>query len=426
MTVTSQINSKSYTVSEGQTLFSYDFMVWEENDMVLTLDGAPYGDPFTLSTLKDDAGGFLTLSVPITADQAGKTLTMTRVTDNTQEHDYSAFDGFPAESHEGALDKLTLQLIDLLNKTNQFSIVEQAAPYAICGATTSTITGTTYSPTPDPVVDWDSEISNLFGIDATAGEAYVQQTGVYEVFLTFGPIITTPTSNYLELGLYVNDVEQFFTQTNNPTANTSGLTVSASWILSLNEGDKLTLSIKTGFGNVDTASVQLAYFTIYRCDAVREGTVVNVIEQTQVSGQNIVIAGARMHLPTLPQFSVDDGLATVVGQSSWIVDNAYNMSVEPINDLIRIIKDGLYRIAVSITCEVNNKNRVINWDVTRNGVSVGTTVMNKQEGVFTVNLNITTPLVEHDVLQLKAQTESSSVDVDIREASFALLRLNLA
>ena len=103
LTTTSEIE---YAGLLGQDTFAYTFRVDEKTDMNVTLDNVPVaqGD-FTMTGLGTANGGNVILNTPSVADA---TVLLFRVVPLTQEVDYQPFDAFPAETHEGALDKLTM------------------------------------------------------------------------------------------------------------------------------------------------------------------------------------------------------------------------------------------------------------------------------------------------------------------------------
>lgn len=118
MTVSTTTNKIIYAGLIGQDTFAYNFRVDEKTDMNVYLDGVliDQGD-WSITGLGDDSGGDVTLLAPLVADVS---VTLLREVDETQLVDYLPFDAFPAETHEGALDKLTFlsqQLQEQLQRT---------------------------------------------------------------------------------------------------------------------------------------------------------------------------------------------------------------------------------------------------------------------------------------------------------------------
>jgi hypothetical protein len=69
---------------------------------------------YTVSGAGFPSGGTVSFLI---APVAGQIVTISRETTRTQQVDYIAQDNFPAETHEGALDRLTLQSQDTARKT---------------------------------------------------------------------------------------------------------------------------------------------------------------------------------------------------------------------------------------------------------------------------------------------------------------------
>ena len=104
MTVQTQKNTIQHLAVEGQDTYSYDFIILSENDVVVLLDGLIYQGGYQVIGLGDDSGSII-LDDAISADDDGKILTIARIMDMIQDIDYTAYDGFPAETHERGLDR---------------------------------------------------------------------------------------------------------------------------------------------------------------------------------------------------------------------------------------------------------------------------------------------------------------------------------
>lgn len=106
MTLLTTLSEIEYAGLLGQDTFAYPFRVDNKTDMNVHIDTVPVaqGD-FTMTGLGDANGGTVILNTPLVADA---TVLLFREVPLTQEVDYQPFDAFPAETHEGALDKLTM------------------------------------------------------------------------------------------------------------------------------------------------------------------------------------------------------------------------------------------------------------------------------------------------------------------------------
>lgn len=111
MTVSALTPAVEY-LEDGVTLaFAAPFRYLDASDLEVTrvnTDGSvatlAEGTDWSATTGDTDAGGTVTL----VSSAAGPTLRIRRVTPRSQQADYTTGDTFPAESHEDALDKLTL------------------------------------------------------------------------------------------------------------------------------------------------------------------------------------------------------------------------------------------------------------------------------------------------------------------------------
>jgi len=113
MTVSTTVSSVSYTANGTQTTFPYTFKIFEDADLLVILRNNTTGvettqtltTDYTVTNAGNDAGGNVVFG---TAPASGNTVFIRRVLDATQTTDYVENDPFPAESHEDALDKLTM------------------------------------------------------------------------------------------------------------------------------------------------------------------------------------------------------------------------------------------------------------------------------------------------------------------------------
>lgn len=112
MTISTTTSRAQYAGNGVTTIFSFPYRFLANGDLEVTLfDAAGAPSPQTLTTdytvlgADNDAGGSVTMLV---APAVGETLVIRRVVALTQETDYISGDSFPAETHERALDRLTM------------------------------------------------------------------------------------------------------------------------------------------------------------------------------------------------------------------------------------------------------------------------------------------------------------------------------
>ena len=113
MTVSTTTSSVSYSANGTQTIFAYTFKIFEDADLLVILRNDTTGvettqtlsTDYTVTGAGTESGGNVVLG---TAPATGNTVFIRRVLPLTQTTDYVENDPFPAESHERALDKLTM------------------------------------------------------------------------------------------------------------------------------------------------------------------------------------------------------------------------------------------------------------------------------------------------------------------------------
>nr|BAR16297.1 tail fiber [uncultured Mediterranean phage uvMED] len=161
MTVSSLTVKNSYNGDNTTTAFSYTFPIHTAAELQV-IERSALGTE-TVKTLNSDytitdngaAGGSVNFS---TAPANGVTIVLLRNTSLTQEVDYISNDAFGAETHEGALDKLTLQVQE----------VQEEVDRSIKLSRTNTINSTEFT------VDATSRAGKILGFD-NAGELVVSQ-----------------------------------------------------------------------------------------------------------------------------------------------------------------------------------------------------------------------------------------------------------
>lgn len=106
MTVSVTTNKIQYSASGSTDTFAYNFKIYEDSDLKVYLDDTlkTLATHYTVTGAGSESGG----NVVFTSNPAsGVRVTIVRVLPQTQQTDYTAYDAFPAETHEDALDRLT-------------------------------------------------------------------------------------------------------------------------------------------------------------------------------------------------------------------------------------------------------------------------------------------------------------------------------
>lgn len=115
MTVSSSTSKVTYSGNGFTTVFPYTFKILDQDEVLVQLKVNATGvittqtitTHYTVSGVGASAGGNITM---LTAPASGTTLIITRNMAFTQETDYTEYDAFPADTHETALDRLTMQV----------------------------------------------------------------------------------------------------------------------------------------------------------------------------------------------------------------------------------------------------------------------------------------------------------------------------
>lgn len=128
MTISTTASRISYNGNGSTVAFSFPYRFLTNADLVVVRVAAngtettlALGTDYTVTGADDDAGGTVTC---VTAPVSGARLVIYRSVAITQEVDYITGDSFPAETHERALDRLTMvaqQLQDAVDRSAKLS-----------------------------------------------------------------------------------------------------------------------------------------------------------------------------------------------------------------------------------------------------------------------------------------------------------------
>ena len=137
MTISSTTVKVSYSGNGSTTVFAYTFKILDDDEIQVIIRSSTGTETvktktthYTVSGVGSSAGGNITF---LTAPTATQTVVLRRLTTQTQETDYVANDPFPANSHEDALDRITMVAQEIqeelgraikLSKTNTMTSTE--------------------------------------------------------------------------------------------------------------------------------------------------------------------------------------------------------------------------------------------------------------------------------------------------------------
>jgi hypothetical protein len=167
MTVSSSTNRVSYAGNGSTTVFPYTYKVFDEDDLTVILRSADGTEAvktitsdYTVSGVGNAGGGNVTM---LTAPATGETLVILREQDLVQELDIVPNDPFPADSLEGALDRLTFMVQQH----------EETLGRTIKASRTNTISGSEFT------ISAADRASKIFAFDSSGDLSIAQELGTY-------------------------------------------------------------------------------------------------------------------------------------------------------------------------------------------------------------------------------------------------------
>ena len=104
-----------HTGDGAKTTFTYDFLVFNANEMTVYLDSILQTTGWSITGLDNPTGGTVVFDTA-PADQVE--VKLLRSVPYTQLVDYRPHDPFPAETHEAALDRIVMMIQQVLDETN--------------------------------------------------------------------------------------------------------------------------------------------------------------------------------------------------------------------------------------------------------------------------------------------------------------------
>lgn len=117
MTVSTTISRNDYTGGGGVTVFPYSFRIFQDSDLQVFVNSVQKvsGVDYTVSGIGNVTGGNVTFTVA----PDGFPVALIRNVPATQLVQYVPNDSFPAETHEGALDKITAVAQQIIEKVGR-------------------------------------------------------------------------------------------------------------------------------------------------------------------------------------------------------------------------------------------------------------------------------------------------------------------
>jgi hypothetical protein len=208
MTVSSSVNKVTYSGNSATTVFPVNYYFLENSHLQVILVSnnvetvQTITSQYTVTGAGNPAGGSVTMLTP---PPTGTQLIIVRNVPATQETDYLANDPFPAESHERALDKLTMLVQQ----------VELDADRALKIPLSSLPTTSTELPVPsaNKLLAWNSNASAITNLDPADVISVVGQQNSYaDVFagdgVTTSFTLTRNPGTVFNIDVSINGVTQ--------------------------------------------------------------------------------------------------------------------------------------------------------------------------------------------------------------------------
>jgi hypothetical protein len=196
MTVSSTLNRIEYDGNGATALFPFPIYFLAAEDLKVYLRDALGGESlkahaidYAISGQGDPAGGAVSFFAP---PLPGEKVVILRDPPLTQTTDYQANDAFPAETHERALDKLTMQVQRVAERIDRSVTLEETATD---GAGAYDFGGNRIAGVGEPIADGDAATKTY--VDAVAG--LVSSLSADESFLAIGSAGVGGTANAIVL-----------------------------------------------------------------------------------------------------------------------------------------------------------------------------------------------------------------------------------
>ena len=172
MTVNTTSNRVSYAGGSGATQYPFSFKIFMDTDLAVIdrdADGAEsdwiLNTDYTVTGAGNDSGGNV---VAVTPPDSGHTLVILRQVPLTQLTDYQEGDAFPAETHEDALDKLTMIAQQIDEELGRSVTLPRSSPSSNIEIP---------EPNPGRLLGWNSTGSNLENYSSLSSETLVSAFG---------------------------------------------------------------------------------------------------------------------------------------------------------------------------------------------------------------------------------------------------------
>lgn len=193
MTIATETNRVNYIGDGIITQFSFIFKTTDDSHLKVYLDDVLQSADYTITRNADQdvsPGGVVDFTAGAPAIDVK--VTLHREVPNTQLVDYSPYDPFPSQTHENALDNLTMQVQQMSDELDRSA----KAPVSDDGSTDYTLPPYEAS----KIMQWDATLKKLINAVYPAGDAPVY---VESKTLSDGQVSVTFTNSVNPASFYI-------------------------------------------------------------------------------------------------------------------------------------------------------------------------------------------------------------------------------
>jgi len=346
MTVSSSVNKVIYSGNSATVLFPVSYYFLENSHLKVILRAADGTETvqalttnYTVTGAGNPAGGSVTMLV---APPTGTTLTIVRNVPATQETDYLANDPFPAESHERALDKLTMLVQENEEVASRALVVPASTP--------TTVSTTLPNPSPLGILAWNQNANAINYISPSdIGTAVAYATAYADTFncdgidqtftLTANPAVINNLDVSLQGSTQVPNVDYTLsgttlTMTTPPPLNTVLLVKYKEGLPNFSGDSQDIRYVPAGSGAVNTTVQAKLRETVSVKDfgAVGDGVTDDTVA-IQAAINYLSPLGGTLHIPKgayiVSDANADNACLVVTAPIQFLGDGAFYTSIQP-------------------------------------------------------------------------------------------------
>jgi hypothetical protein len=206
MTVSSSSSRNEYNGNGVTTSFAYTFRILDEDHVAVYEDGVlqTITSDYTVTGVGNSGGGAILFGAAPAAGTGN--VVIVRAVPLTQETDYVENDPFPAESHEDALDKLTMivqQQQEVLNRALTLDVTDTSTDVTLPTPAASKLLG--WNGAADALVNYAQSTITDSIVPTAFAETLLDDASAAEALTTLGAISSTDLTNEIGVSIQAYD-----------------------------------------------------------------------------------------------------------------------------------------------------------------------------------------------------------------------------